>query len=383
MLIFDDFERTYLGPAENAEGQFEYLNRSARPEWARVRAVMETWFADYPFEHRNDLVGRIRDDSDAQHNSAYFELFLYTVFSRLGFAITVHPDSPTGKGNPDFLMKSEDTLPFHLEAKVVTGESERDMKDRKFREEIEDSINQIKTQDFFVSFRLVNGLTTQPPLEKIRSVVLNYINSLDRSEVESSVNSGNLRQFEKKCTVQGWDFIISPLPRHDNDTLYQRIIGVSSRGFFPVTDIQDIQSAVKNKAKRYGDLSTPYLIAINMMSYGAGFSDFISALFGEYEDHPSRGDGTLPGLTTRSPNAALRWRGKPRNTRVSAVIGFHHALPWHIPDLYVCPNPWAKYPLAQPLPRLSRFDLMDDRFVPVAGDPLKEILGLPPNWPDE
>lgn len=371
MHIFDDIKRTYQGPAENAEGQFAYLNRSALPEWAKVRAVMENWFAEYPPEHRNDLVSRIRDDSDAQHNSAYFELFLYTVFSRFGFSITIHPDSPTGKGNPDFLMKSEEIPPFYLEAKVVTGESEQSIRHRRFWEEIQDFINQEKSVDFFLRVHLLSNPSTQPPLKKIRTAVRNYIDSANRDE--------------KWFDIHGWKYVISLIPKPDRSSLGDRLVAVSSYGFQPVInkDFQDIQSAIEDKAGKYGQFLSPYVIAINMLNPWAGFSDFISALFGEHDEAFSRGDGTLPGLTFRSSSAALHWHGEPQNTRVSAVIAFRHALPWHIPGLYVCPNPWAQYPLPQPLPRLSRFDLTDDRFAPVAGDPLKEILGLPPNWPNE
>lgn len=369
-----------MGPAENAEGQFHYLNRSARPQWATVRAVMESWFAEYPLDHQRDLLGRIRDD-DTQHNGAYFELLLYTMFSRLGFTITVHPSVPGGKGNPDFLLESAKMPPFYLEAKVVTGESEQSVRDRHFWEEIQDFINRKRSSNFFVSVHLVSSPSTQPPLKKIRAAMLDYIDSADREEVEESIASEGRNRIEKWFDIKGWRFIVSLLPKSSNN-LDDRLVEVSFQGLFPVTDIQDIQSAIEDKAGSYGDISTPYIIATNMLSYGAGSSDFISALFGKYEEYPARGDGTLPGLGPRSPDSALRWRGSPRNTRVSAVIGFRHALPWHIPDLYVCPNPWAQYPLP-PLPRLPRLELIDDRFVPVAGDPLKEILGLPPNWPEE
>jgi hypothetical protein len=44
MKIFDDVERTDVSSAAAGESSFAYLNRSGRPEMARLRDVWEEWF---------------------------------------------------------------------------------------------------------------------------------------------------------------------------------------------------------------------------------------------------------------------------------------------------------------------------------------------------
>jgi hypothetical protein len=60
MNLFDRIERTDTGAATGAEAGFAYLNRSARADVARVRELLESWFACYPAEHQPDLARRFR-----------------------------------------------------------------------------------------------------------------------------------------------------------------------------------------------------------------------------------------------------------------------------------------------------------------------------------
>ena len=47
-MLFTDRTRTDLGPPGHTESEFEYLDRSARPEAERVRQVLDEWLSRYP-----------------------------------------------------------------------------------------------------------------------------------------------------------------------------------------------------------------------------------------------------------------------------------------------------------------------------------------------
>ncbi len=48
MKLFDDNVRTYDGLREPRESIYQFLNRSARPEYEETRNLLEKWFQDYP-----------------------------------------------------------------------------------------------------------------------------------------------------------------------------------------------------------------------------------------------------------------------------------------------------------------------------------------------
>ena len=349
-----------MGPAENTEGHFHYLNRSARPEWAKVRTLLDGWFAEYPLDHQHDLLGRIRDD-DTQHDAAYFELFLYTMFSRLGFAITIHPTSPTGKGNPDFLLVSQETPPFYVEATVVHGESQQEENIRKFESQIKDHINTIDSPDFSLSFQTVRFGPNPPKLRKFKGKVDEFLKKADWETVKplQDLRIFN-RAMEETISCEGWVIKVFLIAKGDTrgktgiQNVGMDIRGSGNESILEEKEIFSIQKNVRKKSSQHGRVLAPYVIVLNIMSESAvGFPLerlMNSALWG---------DG---GVLTKD------------NTRVSVIIAFLHAAPSHIPELnqvYVCHNPHATYPLSEAALHLSQ------------SDPLTEILGLPPNWPDE
>jgi hypothetical protein len=77
MPVFDNIERSALGPRPYAQPDFIYLNVSARPGVQAIRAAIEQWFLHYPIAHRDELRARLRDEDNYQHRSAFFELFLH------------------------------------------------------------------------------------------------------------------------------------------------------------------------------------------------------------------------------------------------------------------------------------------------------------------
>jgi hypothetical protein len=119
-MLFDDSERTETRIKRERESRFAYLNSSARAPMTAARKVFEQWFDSYPESGRSDLRARFRSPIDGQHQSAFWELYLHEVFSRLGFTLEPHPDIDGSRNHPDFLVKEGDVRRFYLEG-VVAG----------------------------------------------------------------------------------------------------------------------------------------------------------------------------------------------------------------------------------------------------------------------
>src|SRR5580704_6976925 len=105
--VFDDIVREDMAVPLPDETQFAYLNRSARPEAARVRKLVDEWFAEYPESHRKALVGRFRSPIDDDHRSAFFELFLHHFALARGCnVLAIEPKLEHTDKSPDFFLQS-------------------------------------------------------------------------------------------------------------------------------------------------------------------------------------------------------------------------------------------------------------------------------------
>ncbi len=58
--LFDDTPRTDRSPAKYADTYFSYLNESARPEFQRVRDLLDAWLQSFPKAAMQDLRSRFR-----------------------------------------------------------------------------------------------------------------------------------------------------------------------------------------------------------------------------------------------------------------------------------------------------------------------------------
>jgi hypothetical protein len=128
MSIFDNIPRDDTESLPPGEAQFAYLNRSGRPEAARVREKAEAWFADYPDTDRDDLVARFRSTIDDQHQSAFFELFLFQLLQTRGCKVLeIEPKLAHTDKSPDFLVENAKKERFYVEAVQASGLSNQDV----------------------------------------------------------------------------------------------------------------------------------------------------------------------------------------------------------------------------------------------------------------
>ena len=128
MSVFDDIPRNDAEPPLPGEAQYAYLNRSARPEAARVREKVDAWFAGYPESHRDGLAARFRSTIDDQHRSAFFELFLFDLLQARGCKILeIEPKLAHTDKSPDFLVENDKQERFYVEAVQASGLSNQEV----------------------------------------------------------------------------------------------------------------------------------------------------------------------------------------------------------------------------------------------------------------
>jgi hypothetical protein len=325
VLLFDDIERTEQRPKREREPVYDYYNSSARRGIAALRELLETWFDAYPALGKKDLQARFRSRIDSQHKSAFWELYLHELFTRMKYRLKVHPVVEGSANHPDFLVAEGRSPKFYLEAIVAGIPSVKDAGAEARFSEVLDLINKMQTPDYLLELQYRGTADTPPPVGKLRKALTQWLRSLDFKAIDSVYKTGNFDVVPKfEWSHEGLTLFFSPIPKSakTRGTTDARPIGVIMGEAHILTTDEDIRQAIEQKAKKYGKLSLPLLIAVNVVSEHCDEIDINNALFGsEAIQFNQRPDGSISGgVDVRQPNGV--WFGKKgaRNRNVSAVL---------------------------------------------------------------
>ena len=146
-----------------------------------------------------------------------------------------------------------------------------------------------------------------------------------------------------------------------------------------------IRDAVVGKARKYGDLDVPLVVAVNVRSHSLGAIDEMQALFGQERFVFDRDNlDAEPGME-RASNGAWMGRTGPRARRCSGAWLFHDVTPYTVSrrkhTLYA--NPWSHLPLPDPLlMSVPRVQVVDNRIQRTDGEVMGAVLGLAEQWPE-
>lgn len=372
MILFDDFERTQMGPAANADSRFGWINKCAEPYAASVRDQFETMVSHYPEDERDSLIARIKSDNDSVHRSATLELTLHEWVVTQGHKVlALEPHLTHTTKRPDFLVQAKDGKEYYLEA---TARKEDDDHLAGIRDAIDD-IDSPVYLDVTISGQPTRTLSVGKVIRKISKFIAAVDLTADRV-------SWGLLSWEEN----GVRFRIRPLSLKSAKNQDARTIGLYSSGAGVVASTGDLERVLKTKAGRYGQLAKPYIVATTSEDFTTGLYEVTAALFGTEAVAFNPSNPGDPGRLIRSSNGI--WHGRPNawtNTGLSAVL--------HIPDLSMTMLAIRK-PLLMihPEPRHAfNADWLDAETHAIIdgavqkvkeGQPLGSVLNLPAGWPE-
>ncbi len=380
---------TKLGPKNQVEPEFYYYETSARPEIARVRTLLELWFASYPLEHQSELRQRIRA-SRSGIDSPFWELLLHRLLTEFGAAVTVHPAVIGSNRRPDFLVRLHNGFEFYIEAVLATGQTDAERAKENMVSRIYRTIDaKLLDERFFLSVEVQAFGKVQPPGNKLVYDLAGYLRGLKPEEVGLDLLArGFDTDYRFEWKHGDWHLEFIPIPRK------QESIGKGHRaiGFYPVK-VQmsgtkfDIRSAVEYKLDHHRLLTKPYVIAVNSTHWSTTEEDYIDALYGsESVVFSMMPDGSTRRKEERAPDGVWFSERGVRNDRLIGVLG--------VPDiggvgpcsvasrsLTLYENPYIAYPSEATLEPLRRVYPDGVHLGISPGSSLGEILGLPPTWP--
>lgn len=382
LTLFDDMERTDHRPSTRARSSFDFLNTSAWPACHNMRDTLEQWFERYPESSKTDLRARFRKRGH-NHGSAFFELFLHEVFSRLGLSPEVHPESQCSRGRPDFAVTSGTGDLYYVEANVMG--SKGILAEDSLANDVLDAIDSLAVERPAIialraqtAGRLTQSLRTGP----IKARVHTWVNQIERAfRIPGWIEAEPL-----EFTHGDWSLTLTAYRRRDRPS--QRLIHIDPARVSMSTDDIDLRKNILTKTKQHRDIDRPLIIAINRPGTWEDREDELSALFGK-EQLSWRVDEhgnvvTLP-YVSRQPDAVWRNRGGRRYRRLHGVLFFRgartstaHCVTSH---LYV--NPYIQADVPPELLRLGSARVRSREMRWEAGMPLGDLLDLPEDWPGE
>jgi hypothetical protein len=382
-MLFSSFERTEPEPSRQSESTFEFLDRCKSEAVEKVRAEIERWLANYPNAHRDELEIRLRDD----FKSPFFEVLLHELLIRQGFKITVHPSIGTRGKYPDFAVELPATTDrVILEATLCLDDQEEDSTSPRMAP-VYDAINGITCPFCMLSISEVSfkSPAAQPSSRRIKSVLERELSKLDPESLLASatrVTDLPSLHYEDECVVI--DFELVPKKQEAWGRPDARPIGMyPTRGRWG-DGTEALRRTLNAKAKRYGQVGEPFVIAVNTLSpFGSEEAEWFEALFGTRQEFVRAGTDEL--YVRNLQDGFWGHAGEPKYTRVSAVL-FGCALPFNVPRIrfLLFRNPWAAHPLPSGFWRLPVADFSTGELVKENdGISVGDILGLSADWPGD
>ena len=390
MNLFDAGERTDTRYKRHSEPEFAYLNQSARPSVIALRSLLEEWYDRVPAVAQPDLRSRFRSNDDYSHASAFFELYLHELLRKLGYTLTVHPPVQGSGTHPDFLVSRNDGCEFYMEATLAGIPSKAEQGAQARIDQVYDVLDRMDSPDFFIRVALSGSPATPPPGSRLRGDVERWLRTVDLEAIASAGAAGDFHSLPRySWNHEGWEIELMPIAK---SPAARGKPGVRPLGMFSPeaqwlqTDA-DLKDALEAKAKKYGVLEVPFIIAVNFVGLHCDECDILNCLVGQESTVVSldQNNNVVEERAERKRNGFWFGPSGPRNQGVSGVLVFPGLNEWNMavldPKLYH--NPWATRPLSPDCWALSQRipNTSVGRFENRPGRTAGEVLGLPDPWP--
>ena len=367
MTLFDSHIRELDGPADYTTNAYYYFNNSTRPEVINVCNQLEEWFMDFPEDEKADLKQRFT----VSYFPCFYELYIFGLFTRLGYKLDVHPIIEGTTKRPDYKATKADGTFFYIEVKCVTLKNAQESNLENRTNVLLDAMNKIDSSNFLLKLDKIEFKSGSQPSGKL---VVQYYNKL--------IAGINPEVYEEELLIVGYEKMPKLIYNDDKVRIELQLFpkapqfrGASqsgrSIGTHPVVtqignDSDSLISGLGKKSSRYGHLNAPYLICINKQTVAFDIIELQEALYGSlaitYSTDPN------------NPNERHEWMGNgffgnknnPQHTRVSAVYltNANEANLTRTADHALRHNPYAVFPI----------DIKIDRSI-------QEIFNLPEIYP--
>jgi hypothetical protein len=272
LRLFDDIKRDYEGPSGYGESRYLFLNRTARPQFKYVRDLLQTWFDGYTAETKDINKGReicnlFKSESDKEHLSAFFELYLFQLVIQMGFEVDIEPEWDGGR--PDFLLTAPNGDHVLLEATCsfpdrIYGDAQS------IENRLLDEINKrVNSPNFFLSIKINSEPDGNASYGKMCRFLEQELSKLDPDKIARKQKEGGeiatIKWLNGTCDIE-----FQPIPKNKmRGRPDVRPIGIiGPNGVTSISPEKNIRSGIKRKCGKYDGekaQSIPYILALNTL----------------------------------------------------------------------------------------------------------------------
>jgi hypothetical protein len=389
--LFDDKERTDDSPKRRNESAFAFYDRASGRPFAAFRDLANQWTTELPIDTRAEVVSRMRNGNDLGFGTGLAETMLHAALTRLGFRLVLHPEVPGTTNRLDFLVGRENgERVAYLEITTMNPPAAEVARDNREAVLFEALNSAAIPDDLWLTYEVAAYGSASPSRNRLQREVENWAH--ERADAARAAD-----RVERVFAIDDWRFRLALIGGFRSRAGGRRIAlsgAMHGRIVGAPPSIDGLARALDAKARRYGELDLPYVIAVfdrtdSLAWFSSDFAGKVAeALFG------SEGITLLrdPSGETRSREQRARngWFGHPgalRRRGVSAVLVFPSAQPWSLADRRGQPllvrNPWATRRLPDGILPVQEL-VLDEREGRVVPDRMmSELLGLPDPWPAE
>ncbi|SMD27185.1 hypothetical protein [Kibdelosporangium aridum] len=249
---------------------------------------------------------------------------------------------------------------------------------------IYDLVNKATNPNFYVGLKFDQLGLQRPKDREVISPLETWLSGIDPDEVDAALDNGGETP-ELYLSVRDWGLIFTahPIKPARRGKPRHRLLGVyPAYGGF-VNDQHKLRKTLDRKARHYGALDKPFVIAVMGMSSFMDNEDVENALFGNVVYRYSINQPE-DGRWVRNRDGLWMRGAQPLATRVSGVLMGTGIFPWNhtheLPRLWT--NPWAtrSLPGTEPFPTATSDDTGTITYAdtPTAGH---DVFDLPEDWP--
>ena len=374
--LFEDKVRTFLGPANHNENSYDYFDRSARNDISVTRNMLNDWFSNYPASERKELKNSFKKKFD----DCFFELFLYQLFSNLGFTIEVHPALAHTSKKPDFLIKKGD-LEIYIEAKIVKDKSVEQEGIEKKINEFYDNFSKLDSKGFLLNLSQFNLKSSRQPSTKgIIRHIENEIDKYDPDEVtkvleEKGADAMPIITYENKdLEVEVKLIPVIPSARK----IKKKPIGIYPFDTFWGGGEKSLKESIRYKAKRYGKLEKPFIVCLNSLDIKtSGKIDVDNSIWGSLAWSWSTNPENRDEKWVREQNGVFLEKGEPKLENLSGIfVTKVNPFNIHVAKYWLYKHPFSKNNLDFECLGLVYSYVNDGKIISHEGNNLYEIFNL-------
>lgn len=208
------------------------------------------------------LRNHFRSDREGHHFGAWWELYMYTFYRRLGYEITVHPTLPNGQEDkPDFLI-SRGGAAAYVECKAVIERPRTALE-----ASILDITDSASHPDFILELDIEQEGSQQPSAARLRTSIEGWLQGLNADDAIAARDAGEPEQ-TLLLEIGDWRLLYTahPVPREQRGQ-YERMLGLHSLRVVFYDNPGLIKRAVRSKGRKYTGVGTPLdhplIIALN------------------------------------------------------------------------------------------------------------------------